>query len=276
MNRPRTAVFLHAHPDDEALLTGGTIARLTDEGHRVVLVVATDGERGLTAARGELGELRRQELDRAARALGCAAVVRLGHPDTGTDPASAGPDAFSRLPVEPIAQQVADVLRSERADVLCGYDAAGGYGHPDHRQVHRVARRAAGLAGTPVLLEATVDRRFLVAALRAAAPWLPREPQYRAAALRERFAAPTDITHCVAVGRYAGAKQQALRAHASQASGGEQERLISWLLRLPPPVFALVLGHEWFAEIGRRRGRRRSRDLLDGLPEHENEKLLPS
>lgn len=267
MSRGRTVAFLHAHPDDEALLTGGTIARLAAEGNRVILIVATDGGRGLTgpAPQKNLAAVRRRELDRAARVLGCASVVRLGHPDSGMDPATAGTDAFSRLPVGPVAQQVADIVRAERADVLCGYDAAGGYGHPDHRQVHRVARRAASLAGTPVLLEATMDRRWLCAALRVAAPWLPRESQYRPAALRERFADPTDITHCIAVSRCAAAKRDALRAHTSQTSGGEQERLISWLLRLPPPVFARVLGHEWFVQVGRRRGRWRSRDLLDGL-----------
>ena len=267
MSGGRTVAFLHAHPDDEALLTGGTIARLAAEGNRVLLIVATDGDRGLTGtvSPGELAAVRRRELDRAARALGCASVIRLGHPDSGMDPAAAGPDAFSRLPVEPVAQQVADIVRAEHAHVLCGYDAAGGYGHPDHRQVHHVARRAADLAGTPVLLEATVDRRLLRAALRLAAPWLPRESQYRQEALRERFADPADITHCIAVARYAGAKRDALRAHASQASGGEQERLISWLLRLPAPVFARVLGHEWFVQVGRPRGRWRSRELLDGL-----------
>ncbi|TAM91715.1 MAG: PIG-L family deacetylase [Jatrophihabitans sp.] len=263
-----TVVFFHAHPDDEVLLTGGTIARLAAEGHRVLIVTATDGEAGLTdreAAR-ELGPVRHRELGRAADLLGCREVVRLGYPDSGMDEAAPRPGAFSRVPVEPVAARLAQLLVDARADVLCGYDAAGGYGHPDHRQVHRVARRAAEIAGVAVLLEATIDRRFLRAALVAARPFLPHDPQYRSQRLRAAFAAPGEITHTVSVGRYAAAKRLAMHAHASQAVGGDQERLLAWLLRLPPPAFRAVLGHEWFVQVGRRPSRVRSRALLDGVP----------
>ena len=70
----RTAVFFHAHPDDEALLTAGTMAMLAAEGHRVVLVVATAGERGLAdLPHGDrLGETRMNELYRESRRLGGA------------------------------------------------------------------------------------------------------------------------------------------------------------------------------------------------------------
>jgi len=75
-----TLVSFHAHPDDEVLFTGGTLARASAEGHRVVLVVATDGAAGLAdhALLPGLGERRAQELQRSAEALGCARVVRLG------------------------------------------------------------------------------------------------------------------------------------------------------------------------------------------------------
>lgn len=268
MTRARTVVFVHAHPDDEALLTGGTMARLAAEGHRVVLVTATDGEKGLAAEHvGEgssLGEVRAGELSAAARALGCADVVRLGFPDSGLVP---DPQAqtFCTLPVEEVATSLADVLTSVGAEVVCGYDAAGGYGHPDHVQVHRMTRRAAALAGTPLLLEATIDRRALQAAVRLAAPVLPRESQYQAASFDGRFAEPASITHRVRVGRYSTAKRRALQAHASQATGGTEERLAAWLLRLPGPAFRAVLGREWFVEVGRSPGRRRSGLLLDRL-----------
>src|SRR3954447_21136397 len=83
--RVNTAVFFHAHPDDEALLTAGTMAMLAAEGHRVVLVVATAGERGLAAIPpGEaLAEARMTELYRSAAALGSARVVQLGYGDSG-------------------------------------------------------------------------------------------------------------------------------------------------------------------------------------------------
>ncbi|MDX6281804.1 MAG: hypothetical protein QOH03_2875, partial [Kribbellaceae bacterium] len=80
-----TLVSFHAHPDDEALLMGGTLARLAAEGHRVVLAVATDGEAGAASSeyRGDLAAHRRDELDRSAEALGCARVVRFGFRDSG-------------------------------------------------------------------------------------------------------------------------------------------------------------------------------------------------
>src|SRR3954447_6470039 len=83
--RVNTAVFFHAHPDDEALLTAGTMAMLADEGHRVVLVVATAGERGLAELPHgeELGRARMDELRSSAAALGCARVVQLGYGDSG-------------------------------------------------------------------------------------------------------------------------------------------------------------------------------------------------
>src|SRR4051812_8229059 len=100
----RTVVSFHAHPDDEALLSGGTLARAAAEGHRVVLVVATDGEAGLSAraaAGADLGRTRGEELARAGEALGCARVVRLGARDSGWRPGEPSPEgSFSRLPID--------------------------------------------------------------------------------------------------------------------------------------------------------------------------------
>src|SRR5450759_5475389 len=80
-----TLLAFHAHPDDEALLTAGTMARAAAEGHRVILVVATDGNEGLAAdsfsADGRLGELRLNELRESARALGVAPAEHLGYAD---------------------------------------------------------------------------------------------------------------------------------------------------------------------------------------------------
>jgi LmbE family N-acetylglucosaminyl deacetylase len=85
--RPATLVCFHAHPDDEALLTGGTIARAVAEGHRVVLVVATAGERGLTGtAVGRLGDQRLRELTASARVLGVARRRARSRSRTSTRP----------------------------------------------------------------------------------------------------------------------------------------------------------------------------------------------
>ncbi len=266
--RARTLVCFHAHPDDESLLTGGTMARAAAEGHRVVLVVATGGEAGLTEPvvdSAELGRRRRDEVVRAADALGVARLIQWAYPDSGSDPDRTAVEGFCHRPVEEVAQRLAGVLREEHADVLTSYDPSGGYGHPDHLQVHRVGRRAAELTGTP-LLEATVDRDLLQRVLRLVA-WLPGLPSDFAA---DRFAAAyrpgSEITHRIDVRRHCGAKRAAMAAHASQARGGRDDRTLQVLLRLPRPLFRLVLGREWYVEPGRQLGDVRASDVFASRP----------
>ena len=267
MTRPFTLVAFHAHPDDESLLTGGTLARAAAEGHRVVLVVATLGEAG--GAGPDLGARRQAELHRAAEALGCARVAVLGYRDSGLHgdaPAAAGaPPRFVDVPVDQAAAGLTEILRAERADVLTGYDAHGGYGHPDHRHLHHVARFAAAAAATTVLLEATVDRRKLGSALRLmrlAGRLLPRLPL---AGASDAYAESSETTHTVDVGRYWRQKRIALRAHASQAEGGAGLRTVALLARLPGPLFRLVAGREWFIEVGRAPATHRESDVFATL-----------
>lgn len=252
--RRRTLVSFHAHPDDEALLTGGTLARAAAEGHRVVLVVATDGEAGLAASTlgGDLGGLRSAEIEVAAQALGCARLVMLHFPDSGwRDSSRAGPDVFSRLDVARAAAPLADLLRQENADVLTTYDAAGGYGHPDHQQVHRVGAVAARQAGTPVVLQATAPRERLhrVVRLGARVPGLLDSVDPREFAVA--FSPRSEITHCIDVRDHLDAKRAAMRAHASQATSDIGPRTLALLLRLPAPLFRAVAGREWFVDAAR-------------------------
>jgi LmbE family N-acetylglucosaminyl deacetylase len=243
-----TVVALHAHPDDEALFTGGTLAQLAAQGHRVVVVVATLGEAGL-ADEGidQLGARRWRELHASARALGVARVEHLGYADSGLGAEGRAANAFADADVDKAAALLADILREEHADVLLGYDAAGGYGHPDHVQVHKVARRARELADTPLLLEATVDQDLFVpvlAILRAVARVapLPQLPEGR-----HIFTPGRDITHVVDVREQLSAKRRALAAHASQGTGGP--RTIRLLLALRWPLRQWVLGREWFVQV---------------------------
>jgi LmbE family N-acetylglucosaminyl deacetylase len=247
----RTCVFFHAHPDDEALFTAGTMARLSAEGHRVVLVVATAGGNGLSATPpdGEnLAQVRLRELATSAEALGCARVEVLGYADSGLDgtAASTGQVAFCRSDVEEAAHRLADLLRTERADLLTIYDPAGGYGHPDHVQVHRVGSRAAALAGTPIVLEATVDRELLLRTLRLVGRFHRFPPEFDVERFCHLFASRAEITHRIDVRRFAAAKRASLAAHVSQATGGDSIRTVAVLKRLPGPLFGLVLGTEWF------------------------------
>ncbi|UQX88446.1 PIG-L family deacetylase [Jatrophihabitans telluris] len=263
-----TMVCFHAHPDDEALLTGGTVAMAVAAGHRVVLVMATNGEQGLAEPgvasapdAPALGARRRTELQASAALLGCHRVVELGYPDSGMHAEHGG---FSTVPVEDIARRLADILTAEAADVLTTYDARGGYGHPDHLQVHRAGVLAAHLAGTPTVAEATVDRSRLVRAAR----WLERlrimPGTVSADRLARSYADPAEITDRVDVRRFARAKRAAMRAHVSQAGGGDNVRTLALLGRLPLPLFRLVCGTEWFIVSGSPAILRSGQQPLDG------------
>jgi len=251
-----TLVSFHAHPDDEVLLTGGTLARAAAEGHRVVLVTATNGEAGLAAGehnRGGLAQRRIIELERSAAALGCARVVRLGFPDSGWGDTAHGtaPNAFSRLPAAEAAAPLIEVLREEQADVLTIYDPAGGYGHPDHRQVHAAGLLAGQAARTPLVLEATIDREQVQRLVRLVVAMAGVLPAVRREDFAAAYTARADLTHRIDVRRYAEAKRAALRAHASQASADQGTQTLQLLLKLPLLVFRRVLGSEWFVEHGR-------------------------
>jgi LmbE family N-acetylglucosaminyl deacetylase len=256
-----TCVFFHAHPDDEALLTGGTMARLAAEGHRVVLVLATAGEEGLAApqaTRGyRLGEVRSAEARASARALGCARVEFLGYRDSGLDGGAAGDglEPFAVADVEQVAARLANLLCEERASLLTTYDAAGGYGHPDHVQVHRVGARAAELAGTSVVLEATADRDLLLRGLRLAALGYRFPPDFDAERFRTAYTPRQAITHRIDVARFCTAKRNSMAAHLTQTTGGETARTLSTLLRLPPLLFRWALGTEWYHQPGVKPGR---------------------
>jgi LmbE family N-acetylglucosaminyl deacetylase len=243
-----TVVAFHAHPDDEALATGGTLARLAAEGHRVVIVVASDGWMG---ARDEPGaSTRMDELRASAALLGAARVEHLGYADSGHGPVlfPDPPDRqrFVRADVDEAAERLAALIRAEHADLLLSYDACGGYGHRDHVHVHVVGARAAELTGVRVL-EATAPReyvRLVTSALRTLR--LVRRPDEDA---QTWFTPRAAITHRVNVRRYARQKQAALAAHQSVVRGtGRFGRLMRLLIALPAPVFGLLLGREWFAE----------------------------
>lgn len=257
-----TVVFLHAHPDDEALLTGGTMARLAAQGNRVVLIMATDGGAGLAATdrfgTDDLCAVRALELDRAALVLGISRVVRLNYADSGLDglgtPSTNGSARslarpFVQVPIEEVAIRVAQVLTDEEASVVVGYDASGGYGHPDHIAVHHVARRASELAGTRLLLEATRPRSALARTARAAYAMrgvIPAAKGIDIETWKTAYTPKAQITHRIDVKAYLPQKRAALAAHGSQASADSGPRLISVLLRLPKSVFRAVAGTEWY------------------------------
>jgi LmbE family N-acetylglucosaminyl deacetylase len=261
-----TVLAFHAHPDDEVLLTGGTLARLAAEGHRVVVVVASDGDMWTAAGAGAGRRL--SELRASAAVLGVARVEHLGYADSGAGPVlyddPPGRQRFARADLAEAAGRLAGLIRQERADVLLSYDKEGGYRHPDHIKVHQVGARAARMVGSVRVLEATVPRE-LVTMLFRPATMLRLIVRHDPGELRAGFTPRSAITHRIDVRRYAAQKQAALAAHRSPLhSRGRSARLMRLLVRLPTPVFAILLGREWFAEPGLTPESVRS-DILDPI-----------
>jgi N-acetyl-1-D-myo-inositol-2-amino-2-deoxy-alpha-D-glucopyranoside deacetylase len=174
-------LLVHAHPDDETLATGATLARYAAEGAGVTLVTCTLGQEGevippelrhLESARDDaLGPLRERELAAAMAALGvCDFRLLAGGrwrdsgmawlaPGIAGEGADVHPDAFVRADVEEAAAELARVVREVRPHVVVTYDPEGGYGHPDHVHAHRVTMRAVELAEAPGSAGTDVDGR---------------------------------------------------------------------------------------------------------------------
>jgi LmbE family N-acetylglucosaminyl deacetylase len=249
-----TLVCFHAHPDDEALTTGGTMARASRAGNRVVLVIATDGRHGEVPDGVEPGPAlvarRQDETARSAAVLGVAAVHYLGYEDSGMTgwEANQNPGSFFLADVDEAAERLAAILRAEQADVLTTYDWHGNYGHPDHIKVHHVGHRAAELAGTPVVYEATLNRdaafREMHAAV-AAGLWDGEIPDLDGTDDGVPFGTPeAELTTAVDVRAFIEEKRASVAAHASQVTD------TSFFLDMPPRLFEMAFGTEWFRREG--------------------------
>ncbi|MCH0540096.1 N-acetyl-1-D-myo-inositol-2-amino-2-deoxy-alpha-D-glucopyranoside deacetylase [Streptomyces sp. MUM 203J] len=161
----RRLLLVHAHPDDESINNGATMAKYAAEGAQVTLVTCTRGEEGevippalahLAPDREDrLGPYRVGELAAAMKELGVTDHRFLGGPGAYRDsgmmglPQNERPGAFWSADLDEAAAHLVAVIRETRPQVLVTYDPDGGYGHPDHIQAHRVAMRAADLAADP-------------------------------------------------------------------------------------------------------------------------------
>jgi LmbE family N-acetylglucosaminyl deacetylase len=246
-----TAVFFHAHPDDEAIATGGTMARMAADGHRVVLITATRGELGevpdgFLDPGQTLAERRAEELAAACAVLGVARHEYLGYGDSGMagEDSNNDPDCFWQADVEEAAARLAAILRSEKADVLTAYDENGNYGHPDHIQVHRVGLRAGQMAAVPRVFMATVNRDHLVALLETADGAALVAAGEERPAVENLGVAEERITTVVDVNGVLDQKRRAMQAHGSQISE------TSFFLSMPAEAFAAVWGQEWYIRVG--------------------------
>ncbi len=155
----KRALFVHAHPDDETINNGATMAQMVEDGVAVTLITCTRGEEGevlvpelahlASSAEDKLGAHRVIELANAMKELGVKDHRFLGsYRDSGMmdTPQNQHPDCFWRADVDEAARKLALIIDEIRPQVMVTYDENGGYGHPDHIQTHRVAMRAAELA----------------------------------------------------------------------------------------------------------------------------------
>src|ERR1700685_2890944 len=176
-DRPLTLMAVHAHPDDEALGTGGILARYADEGVRTVLVTCTNGELGDAPGGIKPGDpahdesvvvpLRRHELEASCRALGISDLELLGYHDSGMEgwAQNEAPGSFWNTPVAEAGHRLAELMRHYRPQVVITYDEHGFYGHPDHIQANRVTMVAADTTEIPAKVYYTAVPRSALAGL---------------------------------------------------------------------------------------------------------------
>ncbi|WP_407560941.1 N-acetyl-1-D-myo-inositol-2-amino-2-deoxy-alpha-D-glucopyranoside deacetylase [Streptomyces sp. 184] len=241
----RRLLLVHAHPDDETITTGATMARYAAEGALVTLVTCTRGEEGeiippalagLGPGRDDrLGPYREGELAAAMRALGVTDHRFLGGPGRFRDSGMSGldvngrPGTFWSAGVDEAAGLLVPVIREVRPQVLVTYDPRGGYGHPDHIQAHRVATRAAELAADAAYAADpaepwAVARVYWTCVARTAAEKGLTElaaaghpfPDTATVADLPGVVDDGEVTAAVDGGAYAAAKSRAMAAHATQ------------------------------------------------------------
>ncbi len=240
-----TIVFVHAHPDDEAIFTGGTMALLAAAGHRVVLVVATSGELGIASDAGPLRGTRQAETRRACAALGIDDVRMLGRQDSGLH--GENPDGFVHGSARDDANALVSLLDDlEPIDALVSYDDHGIYGHPDHVHVHDVVNLAAPLLNVETVYESTVDREYLhfVETHLVVDAGLGGRPVGRGLAATELGLPSLLVDTTVDVESVLDVKLAAMAAHASQLPPQAP------VFALGPANFAAVYRYEWYRRVG--------------------------
>jgi len=236
-------LFLHAHPDDEAIFTGGTLARLTEAGVPATVVFATVGA---PTAADALAARRRAEATHACSLLGARAVF-LGYGDSGLYGESGLEGALCQAPLAEVAERVAAVLRSTGCAALATYDEGGIYGHPDHLVVHRVGRLLLEQGEVETVYECTVDREYLHFVEthlvgHAVNSLLGMEIESMNTA---PLGVPTvEVTLTVDVRAHDATKRAAMAAHRSQIPPDSEA------LAMPPATFVGVYGFEWFVRRG--------------------------
>jgi LmbE family N-acetylglucosaminyl deacetylase len=243
-----TLVCFHAHPDDEAIQTGGLMAKAAAAGHRVVLVCATRGEQGepqegVLKPGEQLWERRLEELAISAAALGADEPILLGYEDSGMmgEPENDNPNCFWQADHDEAVERLAQILRDTEADVLTVYDDHGGYGHPDHIRVHTVGIAAAEVVGVEHVYEATINRDAMRVMIEAARDSGDFDEEDGDGPDVDTFGTEAkNISWEVDVSGFVDKKKESMLAHRSQIGPD------SFFLTMPDEAFAMAFGTESF------------------------------
>jgi N-acetyl-1-D-myo-inositol-2-amino-2-deoxy-alpha-D-glucopyranoside deacetylase len=244
-----TLLVVHAHPDDEAISTGGAMMKARAHGHRVVLVTATRGEVGEIynmdekATRPHLGEVRTKELEKAARILGVNRSVFLGYRDSGMvgTADNENPKSFHQAPLDEAAGRLEAILREEKPDVVVTYAEDGTYGHPDHIKAHHVTNAALDRlekeGWRPRKLYYTVIPR---SAMKAFMEQMPEEARQQGLGMQIPGTPDDLITTKVDVSEFVDRKREAFAAHVSQIDPN------SWFANMADQIYRLAFGTEHY------------------------------
>ena len=255
-------VGVFAHPDDEALLAGGTLARYAAEGARVAVICCTGGEAGenrdpsVESAR--LSQSRREELRTSCARLGVGHLEILDFHDSGI-PARGDPRSLVAAPLAQVTAVITAALAPLAPDAVITHDPSGGYGHPDHIRASEATTLAVGrLDRRPLLYHAVIPRRVIDAFQGAfVAAGIQAGRAAAAGADMERDAGAPDgvVTTTIDVSAHVLTKRHAVRAHRTQMTDHV-------LFRLPWPVLAVLWREEHFALHGEPRPATVARDLF--------------
>jgi LmbE family N-acetylglucosaminyl deacetylase len=249
----RCAVAVHAHPDDESIVTGGLLARCAAEGIRTVVITCTGGDIGprRAAVDGPLVDARAAELRAALEILGVTRHVQLGYRDSGLLgwPDNNHPDSLVQAPLSAASGKVLDVLREEQPELVVTYGADGGYGHPDHIKTHQVTVEACRISGQPGLYAVVFPRAWLAhfVEVAAAAGVEARGPALLGVDDMDppaSFGTPDgEPFEALDTSDYVDIKRAAIAAHRSQM--GDDHVLV----RLPARVYAEAWSREWYLPL---------------------------
>ena len=227
-------LFIHAHPDDESILTGSVLARAAELDLRTIVVYGTRGDAGetkLDLGDESLADRRMREAEAACADLGVARIEWLAYDDSGMDgtDTTKNPAAFCNADPHAVASELAQLFADEDVVAIVGYDNNGTYGHPDHKQVHHVAHAAGAPLNAQWVLDVTYNREYLA-----------KLPDADGSLDPNFAAAEADLTHFVEGDTLFERKMKALMNHTSQVPDDVNTD--------DPPVeqFKARFGTEWF------------------------------